>query len=72
MGNREFKISNKIKEEIEKGFSLRETTPSCACEQVLERGNRFFRFRSTIRVSQYLLSGDFDNGKLPYFSKSKS
>ena len=36
MGNREIKPSNKTKEEIGEGFSLRVTTPSCACEQVLE------------------------------------
>ena len=36
MGNREIKPSNKTKEEIVEGVSLRETTPSCACEQVLE------------------------------------
>ena len=36
MGNHEFKTSNKTKEEIVEGVSLRVTTPSCACEQVLE------------------------------------
>ena len=36
MGNREFKTNNKTKEEIVEGFSLRVTTPSCACEPVLE------------------------------------
>ena len=36
MGNREIKTSNKTKEEIVEGFSLRVTTPSCACEPVLE------------------------------------
>ena len=36
MGNREFKTSNKTKEEIVEGVSLRVTTPSCVCEQVLE------------------------------------
>ena len=36
MGNREIKISNKTKEEIAEGFSLRVTTPSRACKPVLE------------------------------------
>ena len=36
MGNREYKTSNKTKEEIAEGFSLRVTTPSCAYEQVLD------------------------------------
>ena len=36
MGNREIKTSNKTKEEIVDGFSLRVTIPSSACEQVLE------------------------------------
>ena len=36
MGNREIKTSNTTKEEIVAGVSLRVTTPSCACEQVLE------------------------------------
>ena len=36
MGNQEIKTSNKTKEEIVEGFSLRVTTPSCACKQVLE------------------------------------
>ena len=38
MGNREIKTSNKTKEEIEEGFYLRVTTPSRACEPVLEVG----------------------------------
>ena len=33
MGNREIKPSNKTKEEIAEGFSLRLITPSRACEQ---------------------------------------
>ena len=36
VGNQEIKTSNKTKEEIVEGFSLRVTTPSCACKQVLE------------------------------------
>ena len=36
MGNREIKTSNKTKEEIVEGISLRGTTPSGACEPVLE------------------------------------
>ena len=36
MGNREIMTSNKTKENIEEGFSLRVTTPSRACEPVLE------------------------------------
>ena len=36
MGNLEIKTSNKTKEEIVEGFSLRVTTPSRACEPVLE------------------------------------
>ena len=36
MGNRENKTSNKTKEEIVEGFSLRVTTPSRACEPVLD------------------------------------
>ena len=36
MGNWEIKTSNKTKEEIEEGFSLRVITPSRACEPVLE------------------------------------
>ena len=36
MGNREIKPSNKTKEEIVEGFSLRLLTPSRACEPVLE------------------------------------
>ena len=37
MGNREIKTSNKTKEEeIVEGFSVRVTTPSGACEPVLE------------------------------------
>ena len=35
-GNLEIKPSNKTKEEIEVGFSLRLVTPSRACEPVLE------------------------------------
>ena len=33
VGNREIKPSNKTKEEIAEGFSLRLITPSRACEQ---------------------------------------
>ena len=36
MGNREIKTSNKTKEDIVEGFSLRETAPPHACESVLE------------------------------------
>ena len=36
VGNHEIKPSNKTKEEIGEGFSLRLITPSRACEQVLE------------------------------------
>ena len=36
VGNREIKTGNKTKEEIVEGLSLRVTTPSCACEKVLE------------------------------------
>ena len=36
MGNRKIKPSNKTKEEIVEGFSLRLITPSRACEPVLE------------------------------------
>ena len=36
MGNREIKTSNKTKEEIEEGFSLRVTTPSRASEPDLD------------------------------------
>ena len=36
MGNREIKLSNKTKEEIVEGFSLRLITPSRACELLLE------------------------------------
>ena len=36
VGNREIKPSNKTKEEIVEGFSLRLITPSRACESVLE------------------------------------
>ena len=36
MGNRKIKPSNKTKEEIVEGFSLIVTTPSRACEPVLE------------------------------------
>ena len=36
MGNREIKPSNKTKEEIVEGVSLRLITPSRACEPVLE------------------------------------
>ena len=36
MGNQEIKTSNNTKEEIVEGFSLRITTPSRACEPVLE------------------------------------
>ena len=36
MGNLEIKTSNKTKEELVEGFSLRVTTPSRACEPVLE------------------------------------
>ena len=36
MGNREIKPSNKTKEEIVEGFSLRLITPPRACEPVLE------------------------------------
>ena len=36
VGNREIKPSNKIKEEIVDGFSLRLITPSSACEQYLK------------------------------------
>ena len=36
VGNREIKTSNKTKEEIVDGFSLRVTTPSRACEPVLK------------------------------------
>ena len=36
MGNREIKTSNETKENIVEGLSLRVTTPSGACEPVLE------------------------------------
>ena len=36
VGNWEIKTSNKTKEEIVEGFSLSVTTPSRACEPVLE------------------------------------
>ena len=36
MGNQEIKTSNKTKENIEEGFSLRVTTAPRACEPVLE------------------------------------
>ena len=36
VGNREIKLSNKTKEDIVEGFSLRLITPSRACESVLE------------------------------------
>ena len=36
VGNREIKLSNKTKEGIVEGFSLRLVTPSRACEPVLE------------------------------------
>ena len=36
MGNREIKPSNKTKEEIAEGFSLRLISPSRACEQSLK------------------------------------
>ena len=36
MGNREVKTSNKTKEDIVEGFSMRVTTTSRACEPVLE------------------------------------
>ena len=36
MGNRDIKTSNKTKEEIVEGFSLKVTTPSRACEAVPE------------------------------------
>ena len=36
MGNREIKTSNKTKEELVEGFSLRVTTLSQACEPVVE------------------------------------
>ena len=36
MGNREIKTSNKTKEELVEGFSLRVTTPSQACEPIVE------------------------------------
>ena len=36
MENREIKPSNKTKEEIEEGFSLRLIIPPLACEPVLE------------------------------------
>ena len=36
VGDREIKPSNKTKEEIVEGFSLRLITPSRACEPVLE------------------------------------
>ena len=38
MRNREIDTSNKTKEEIVEGFSLRVTTLSCVCEPVLEVG----------------------------------
>ena len=36
VGNQEIKTSNKTNEELVEGFSLRETTPSRACEPDLE------------------------------------
>ena len=63
MGNRGIKTSNKTKEEIVEGFSLRVTTPSCACEQVLEVETDF--------ADSGAQTGSA-NGKQPYFSKSKS
>ena len=36
MGNREINTSNKTKEEIVEGFSIRVNTPSRTCEPVLE------------------------------------
>ena len=53
MGNQEIKTSNKTKEEIVEGLSLRVTTSSRAYIRASpESGNRFGRFRSTIKISQ--------------------
>ena len=70
MGNREIKPSNKTKEEIVEGFSLRLITPPRAFEPVLE-------VETDLQIlehnqDQSVAPGDFANGELPYFSKSKS
>ena len=71
MCNWKVKTSNETKEEMVERFSLRVTTPSRAYEPVQEVETDSGRFWSTIRISQLLLVGDFVNGELPYFSKSK-
>ena len=73
MGNREIKLSNKTKEKLVEGFSIRLITPSRACEQ----SKKLKQIRQILKPNQDqsvapVLAGDFANCELPYFSKSKS
>ena len=70
MGNLEIKTSNKTKEEIVEGFSLRVATPSRACEPVLEveidladSGVQSGSVRNS--------AGEFANGELPFFPSQR-
>ena len=72
MGNQEIKPSNKTKEEIVEGFSLRLITPSRACEPVLEVETDLadsVAQSGSVSSSWLVILHD---GELPYFSKSKS
>ena len=74
MGNREIKTSNKTKEEIVEGLSLRVTTPSRAREPVLEVETDLAGsgVQSGSVSNSTIPTGDFVNSELPFFSKSKS
>ena len=72
MGNREIKPSNKTKEEIVEGFPLRLITPPPACETVLEVETDLADSGAQSGSVSNSWPGDFANGELPYFSKSKS
>ena len=73
MGNRGIKPCNKTKEEIIERFSLRLITSSHAFEPVLEiETNLAVSGSQSGSVSTVTPGCDFANGKLPYFSKSKS
>ena len=72
MGNQEIKPSNKTKEEIVEGFSLRLITPPRACQPVLEVETDLADSGAQSGSASSSCLVIFANGELPYFSKSKS
>ena len=71
MWNWKIKTSNKTKEELVEGFSLRVTTPSHACEPVLEVETDLADFgaQSGSVSNSWLVI--IANGELPYFFPSQ-